>query len=64
MAAYDQKELEQWKNGLLGKKSGGSNKKILLVVVIALIVVVAYLYLPKSVSTLIKKASLLFFYKV
>ena len=29
MAAYDQKELEQWKNGLLGKKSGGSNKKIL-----------------------------------
>ena len=47
MAAYDQKELEQWKNGLLGKKSGGSNKKILLVVVIALIVVVAYQYLPK-----------------
>ncbi len=47
MAAYDQKELEQWKNGLLGKQSDGSNKKILLVVVIAVIIVVAYLYLSK-----------------
>lgn len=46
MAAYDQKELEQWKNGLLGK-SGGGSKKILLVVVIAVVVVVAYLYLQK-----------------
>ena len=46
MAAYDQKELEQWKNGLLGKQGGGS-KKILLVVVIAVVVVVAYLYLQK-----------------
>ena len=47
MAAYDQKELEQWKNGLLGKQSGGSNKKILLMVVIAVVVVVAYIYLSK-----------------
>ena len=46
MAAYGQKELEQWKNGLLGK-SGGGSKKILLVVVIAVVVVVAYLYLQK-----------------
>ena len=46
MAAYDQKELEQWKNGLLGKQGGGS-KKILLVAVIAVVVVVAYLYLSK-----------------
>jgi len=45
MAAYDQKELEKWKNGLLGKSEGGS-KKILILVVIA-VVVVAYLYLPK-----------------
>jgi len=47
MAAYDQKELEQWKNSLLGKQGGGSNKKILMVVVIAVVVVVAYLYLSK-----------------
>ena len=46
MAAYDQKELEQWKNGLLGK-SGGGLKKILIIAVIAVVVVVAYLYLPK-----------------
>ena len=46
MSAYNQKELEQWKNGLLGKQSGGS-KKILLVAVIAVVVVVAYLYLSK-----------------
>ena len=46
MAAYDQKELEQWKNGLLGKSRGGS-KKILTLAVIAVVVVVAYLYLPK-----------------
>ena len=46
MAAYDQKELEQWKNGLLGK-SGGGSKKILILVVVAIVVVVAYLYLPK-----------------
>jgi hypothetical protein len=46
MSAYNQKELEQWKNGLLGKLGGGS-KKILLVVVIAVVVVVAYLYLQK-----------------
>ena len=46
MSAYYQKELEQWKNGLLGK-SGGGSKKILLVVVIAVVVVVAYLYLQK-----------------
>ena len=48
MAAYDQKELEQWKNGLLGK-SGGGSKKILIIAVIAVVVVVvvAYLYLPK-----------------
>ena len=46
MAAYDQKELEQWKNGLLGK-SGGGSKKILIIAVIAILVVVAYLYLPK-----------------
>ena len=46
MAAYDQKELEQWKNGLLGKSEGGS-KKILIIAVIAVVVVVAYLYLPK-----------------
>ena len=46
MSAYNQKELEQWKNGLLGKQGGGS-KKILLVVVIAVVVVVAYLYLQK-----------------
>ena len=44
MSAYNQKELEQWKNGLLGKQGGGS-KKILLVAVIAVVVVVAYLYL-------------------
>ncbi len=47
MAEYDQKELEQWKNGLLGKQGAGSNKKILMVVVIAIVVVVAYLYLSK-----------------
>jgi len=47
MAAYDQKELEQWKNGLLGKQGGGSNKKILMVVVVAVVVVIAYLYLSK-----------------
>jgi hypothetical protein len=46
MAAYDQKELEQWKNGLLGK-SGGGSKKILILAVVAIVVVVAYLYLPK-----------------
>ena len=46
MAAYDQKELEQWKNGLLGK-SGGGSKKIIVIAVIAIVVVVAYLYLPK-----------------
>ena len=46
MAAYDQKELEQWKNGLLGK-SGGGSKKILIIAVVAVVVVVAYLYLPK-----------------
>ena len=46
MAAYDQKELEQWKNGLL-RKSGGGSKKILILAVIAVVVVVAYLYLPK-----------------
>ena len=46
MAAYDQKELEQWKNGLLGK-SGDGSKKILIIAVIAVVVVVAYLYLPK-----------------
>ena len=46
MAAYDQKELEQWKNGLLGK-SGGGSKKILIIAVLAVVVVVAYLYLPK-----------------
>ncbi|MDC6467112.1 hypothetical protein PQZ50_02900 [Methylophilaceae bacterium] len=46
MAAYDQKELEQWKNGLLGKSEGGS-KKILILAVVAIVVVVAYLYLPK-----------------
>ena len=46
MAAYDQKELEQWKNGLLGK-SGGGSKKMLIIAVIAIVVVVAYLYLPK-----------------
>ena len=46
MSAYNQKELEQWKNRLLGK-SGGDSKKILLVVVIAVAVVVAYLYLQK-----------------
>ncbi len=46
MAAYDQKELEQWKNGLLGKQGGGS-KKILFVAVIAVVIVFAYLYLPK-----------------
>ena len=46
MAAYDQKELEQWKNGLLGK-SGVGSKKILIIAVIAVVVVVAYLYLPK-----------------
>ena len=46
MAAYDQKELEQWKNGLLGK-SGGGSKKILIIAVIAVVVVVAYLNLPK-----------------
>ena len=46
MAAYDQKELEQWKNGLLGK-SEGSSKKILILAVVAIVVVVAYLYLPK-----------------
>ena len=46
MTAYDQKELEQWKNGLLGK-SGGGSKKILIMAVIAVVVVVAYLYLPK-----------------
>tara|TARA_Y100000389_G_scaffold183091_1_gene200238 strand:+ start:632 stop:772 length:141 start_codon:yes stop_codon:yes gene_type:complete len=46
MAAYDQKELEQWKNGLLGK-SGGGSKKILIIAVIAVVVVAAYLYLPK-----------------
>ena len=46
MAAYDQKELEQWKNGLLGK-SGGGSKKIFIIAVIAVVVVVAYLYLPK-----------------
>ena len=47
MAAYDQKEVEQWKNGLLGKQGGGSNKKILMVVVVAVVVVIAYLYLSK-----------------
>ena len=46
MAAYDQIELQQWKNGLLGK-SGGGSKKILILAVIAVVVVVAYLYLPK-----------------
>ena len=46
MSAYDQKELEQWKNGLLGKQDG-SSKKILLVVLIAVVVVVAYIYLSK-----------------
>ena len=46
MAAYDQKELERWKNGLLGK-SGGGSKKILILAVVAIVVVVAYLYLPK-----------------
>ena len=46
MSAYNQKELEQWKNGLLGKSNGGS-KKILIVAVIAVVVVVAYLYLQK-----------------
>ena len=46
MAAHDQKELEQWKNGLLGK-SGGGSKKILIIAVIAIVVVAAYLYLPK-----------------
>ena len=46
MPAYDQKELEQWKNGLLGK-SGGGSKKILIIAVIAIVVVAAYLYLPK-----------------
>jgi len=46
MAAYDQKELEQWKNGLLGK-SGGGSKKILIIALIAVVVVAAYLYLPK-----------------
>jgi len=46
MSAYNQKELEQWKNGLLGKQGGGS-KKILLVAVIAVVVVVTYLYLSK-----------------
>ena len=48
MSAYNQKELEQWKNGLLGKQGSGS-KKILLVAVIAVVVVVvvAYLYLSK-----------------
>ena len=46
MAAYDHKELEQWKNGLLGK-SGGGSKKILIIAVIAIVVVAAYLYLPK-----------------
>ncbi|MDG1692325.1 hypothetical protein K6112_01110 [Methylophilales bacterium] len=46
MAAYDQKELEQWKNGLLGK-SGGGSKKILIIAVIAIVVVAAYLYLQK-----------------
>jgi len=46
MGAYDQKELEQWKNGLLGK-SGGGSVKILIIAVIAIVVVVAYLYLPK-----------------
>ncbi len=46
MAAYDQKELEQWKNGLLGK-SGGGSKKILIIAVIAVVIVAAYLYLPK-----------------
>ncbi len=46
MAAYDQKELEQWKNGLLGK-SGGGSKKILIIAVMAIVAVAAYLYLPK-----------------
>ena len=46
MAAYDQKELEQWKNGLLGK-SGGGSKKILIIAVIAIVVVAAYQYLQK-----------------
>ena len=46
MAAYDQKELEQWINGLLGK-SGGGSKKILIIAVIAIVVVAAYLYLQK-----------------
>lgn len=46
MAAYDQKELEQWKNRLLGK-SGGGSKKILILAVVAIVVMVAYLYLPK-----------------
>ena len=46
MAAYDQNELEQWKNGLLGK-SGGGSKKILVIAVIAIVAVAAYLYLPK-----------------
>ena len=47
MAAYDQKELEQWKNDLLGKQGGVSNNKILMIVVIAVVAVVAYLYLSK-----------------
>ena len=46
MAAYDEKKLEQWKNGLLGK-SGGGSKKILIIAVIAIVVVAAYLYLQK-----------------
>ncbi|MDA7843412.1 hypothetical protein OAR80_04220 [Methylophilaceae bacterium] len=49
MSAYNQKELEQWKNGLLGKQGGGS-KKILLVALILVVVVVAYLYLSKQLT--------------
>mgnify|MGYP000524696827 CR=1 FL=1 len=48
MAAHNHKELEQWKNGLIGKQGGALNKKMLLVVVIAVVVVVAYLYLSKQ----------------
>ncbi|MDG1004579.1 MAG: hypothetical protein P8N58_06830 [Emcibacteraceae bacterium] len=44
MPAYDQKELEQWKDGLLAKKSG-SNKKILVFIGIVVVVAISYLLL-------------------
>jgi len=44
MAAYDQKELEKWKNALLNNESteSSSNTKLIGAIVVGLILIAAY----------------------